>query len=101
MALLEMATLKKALAETHPDVVAEFYLVSVDPERDTPERIDEYVSYFDDSFKGLTGDLAEIRMKSEWGRRDHFLIPPSPFHHHSHKIASQPLKHTPKIKFYC
>ena len=30
-------------------------LVSVDPERDTPERLKEYVKYFDESFVGATG----------------------------------------------
>ena len=30
-------------------------LVSVDPERDTPERLKEYVKYFDKSFVGATG----------------------------------------------
>jgi len=30
-------------------------LVSVDPERDTPERLKEYVKYFNESFVGATG----------------------------------------------
>ena len=30
-------------------------LVSVDPERDTPARLREYVSHFDPSFRGVTG----------------------------------------------
>jgi protein SCO1/2 len=32
-------------------------LVSVDPERDTPERLREYVSHFDPSFRGVTGTV--------------------------------------------
>ena len=35
-------------------------MISVDPERDTPERLAEYVAAFDDSFVGLTGSPAEI-----------------------------------------
>lgn len=35
-------------------------MVSVDPERDTPERLAEYVSFFDDSFVGVTGTPEEI-----------------------------------------
>ncbi|UFH49431.1 SCO family protein [Pseudomonas sp. KNUC1026] len=31
------------------------YLVSVDPARDTPARLKEYLGYFDKSFKGLSG----------------------------------------------
>jgi len=37
-----------------------FYLVSVDPRRDTPERLEEYVTYFDQDFRGLTGDPASL-----------------------------------------
>ncbi|HNB51170.1 MAG TPA: SCO family protein [Anaerolineales bacterium] len=41
----------------------QFIMISVDPERDTPERLGEYVTYFDPSFIGVTGEpdkLAEI-----------------------------------------
>jgi len=36
-------------------------LVSVDPERDTPEVMKQYVGYFGDDIVGITGELAEIR----------------------------------------
>ena len=35
-------------------------LVSVDPERDTPEVMGRYVNYFGDNNLGVTGDLAEL-----------------------------------------
>ena len=35
-------------------------LVSVDPERDTPESLAQYVAYFGDDNLGITGDLAEL-----------------------------------------
>lgn len=35
-------------------------MVSVDPERDTPQALQEYVSYFDPSFIGLTGTESEV-----------------------------------------
>jgi len=35
-------------------------LVSVDPERDTPERLAAYVRFFDPAFLGATGSLASI-----------------------------------------
>jgi protein SCO1/2 len=44
-----------------PDVV----LVSVDPGRDTPQRLAEYVAFFDPSFTGVTGDPAQIASLSE------------------------------------
>ncbi|MBI5682719.1 MAG: SCO family protein, partial [Deltaproteobacteria bacterium] len=34
--------------------------ISVDPSRDTPERLKEYVPYFNPSFIGLTGTEVEI-----------------------------------------
>ena len=34
--------------------------VTVDPERDTPERLREYLAHFDDSFLGLTGSPGEL-----------------------------------------
>ena len=35
-------------------------LLSVDPERDTPERMRDYVQFFDSSFMGVTGTAAAI-----------------------------------------
>ncbi|HEY8520945.1 MAG TPA: SCO family protein [Gammaproteobacteria bacterium] len=60
LALVQLAELKKILAETEPGVATAYYLVSVDPARDTPERLRDYVTYFDPGFRGLTGPLAEI-----------------------------------------
>jgi len=34
--------------------------VTVDPDRDTPDRVQEYVSFFDPSFIGLSGDLSVL-----------------------------------------
>ncbi len=45
-----------ALAEEPPRVV----LVSVDPERDTPEKLAGYVPRFNPSFRGYTGDFDQI-----------------------------------------
>ncbi len=36
-------------------------LVSVDPERDTPDKLAQYVNYFGDDNLGITGDLDELR----------------------------------------
>tara|TARA_R110001583_G_scaffold78827_1_gene213450 strand:- start:497 stop:1120 length:624 start_codon:yes stop_codon:yes gene_type:complete len=35
--------------------------VSVDPQRDTPERLAEYVDFFGDNIVGLTGDEPQLR----------------------------------------
>lgn len=41
------------------------YLVSVDPARDTPARLKEYLGYFDKSFKGLSGPPATLAKFSD------------------------------------
>lgn len=44
------------------------YFVSVDPERDTPEVLGEYVGWVSDKITGLTGEPAEIeKMTEAWG----------------------------------
>ena len=40
-------------------------LVSVDPERDTTERLKDYVKYFNESFTGVTGTPEELRKFAE------------------------------------
>lgn len=36
-------------------------MVSVDPNRDTPRQLKQYLSYFDPAFRGLTGDLESVQ----------------------------------------
>ncbi len=60
LTLVELAALKQLLAAELPDERTEYFLVSVDPERDTPERLREYVAYFDPEFRGLTGAPPEL-----------------------------------------
>jgi protein SCO1/2 len=60
LTLVELADVKKRLAERAPGAAVSVYFVSVDPQRDTPARLHEYVTYFDPDFRGLTGDVAEI-----------------------------------------
>jgi protein SCO1/2 len=45
-----------------------FVMVSVDPDRDTPERMKEYLEFFDPEFIGLTGSPEELTpVKQEFG----------------------------------
>lgn len=39
-------------------------MVSVDPQRDSPERMQQYVTYFDPTFIGMTGEMEEIQKAS-------------------------------------
>lgn len=40
---------------------ADFVFVSVDPERDTPEKLDRYVRYFNPRIQGATGSEAALK----------------------------------------
>jgi protein SCO1/2 len=56
-----MASLKRVRAELGEDGEAmQVVMVTVDPERDTPEALAEYLSHFDRSFIGLSGDKEAI-----------------------------------------
>ena len=45
-----------------------FFFISVDPERDTPEVIKDYLSNFDNNFIGITGEPEKIFLLSQsWG----------------------------------
>ena len=48
------------LAAAGEDEVPRIVLVSVDPERDTPDALAEYIGYFGDGNLGITGELAEV-----------------------------------------
>jgi protein SCO1 len=52
------AELANHMAEDELPII---YLVSVDPGRDTPEKLAQYLAFFDPAFKGLTGDDRQLR----------------------------------------
>jgi protein SCO1/2 len=56
LTLVELAKVNELLAGEQRGDDIEYYLVSVDPKRDTPARLREYVAYFDTAFHGLSGD---------------------------------------------
>lgn len=59
--LSRLAKAKDMLADLEPADRPEIVFVSVDPMRDTADKLDPYVSHFDPEFTGLTGDLTEIQ----------------------------------------
>lgn len=64
MTLATLDQVDAMLAEAggaRPDVL----MISVDPARDTPEKLAEYVPYFNDRFTGVTGSAGEIRQLTE------------------------------------
>ncbi|MDZ4730542.1 MAG: SCO family protein [Xanthomonadales bacterium] len=52
---------KELLGKLDASEMPVIYLVSVDPDRDTPQKLAEYLSFFDPALKGLTGDDRQLR----------------------------------------
>jgi protein SCO1 len=57
--MAEMKLVMDGLGDAASSVQVVF--VSVDPERDTPEKIQKYVEHFNSNFIGLTGTLEELQ----------------------------------------
>jgi len=61
-----LAELNQALDKLGDDADrVQVIFITVDPERDTPERVQEYVNHFNSSFVGLSGTEAEL--SRVWG----------------------------------
>lgn len=58
--LTALAELLPKLQRSLPGVKWQIVFLSVDPNRDTPKRIDEFVHYFDKQFIGMTGTRSMI-----------------------------------------
>ena len=56
--LSKLATVKEMLGEDGDDM--QVVMVTVDPERDTTDVLEKYMSHFDPTFIGLSGDPADI-----------------------------------------
>jgi protein SCO1/2 len=54
--LAELARAHRLLIESGLDAGNQFVFVSVDPQRDSPQRLAQYVTFFDAKFIGATGD---------------------------------------------
>lgn len=66
--LQKLTVARRQIAEKMPEsadegdaALPEIVLISVDPERDTPEILEKYVEYFGDGITGVTGTVDEIR----------------------------------------
>jgi protein SCO1/2 len=60
-ALFDLQQVHEALSgEDQPEPQHEVIFVSVDPERDTPERLKEYAAYFHPDFVAVTGSAEQL-----------------------------------------
>ena len=57
-----MAAVRKAFRLLGPQAdQIQLLMITVDPERDTPEKLHEYLDFFDPRFVGLIGNVEEVR----------------------------------------
>ncbi|MGI9201023.1 MAG: SCO family protein [Woeseiaceae bacterium] len=61
MTLQVLANAQQLLADDGHDELPRIVLVSVDPERDTPDILGQYVAHFGDDSVGITGELTEVK----------------------------------------
>jgi protein SCO1/2 len=55
-----LADMVKAIDDVDVSSALQIYFVSVDPERDSPEILAEYVTYFNPAFHGATAPLEQL-----------------------------------------
>lgn len=55
-----LAQAYQGLQENSTQGLPQIIMLSVDPNRDTVEKLNQYVPYFDNNFLGLTGELSDI-----------------------------------------
>lgn len=55
-----LAQAEKQLADLPPELMPQVVLISVDPQRDTPQQLASYVKFFSPSFTGVTGTQGAI-----------------------------------------
>ena len=68
----------------------QFVFISVDPNRDTASKLGQYVSYFDTSFLGVTGDNAQLgNLAGQLGAAYQLAITPG--------IENYPVYHTAAV----
>lgn len=65
MTLQVLAAARQQLADAGEETLPRIVLVSVDPERDTPELMGRYVGYFGEGNLGITGTVEGIRQLTD------------------------------------
>jgi len=83
LTMTALAETNKLLADLPAERRPRVLMISVDPERDTPERLAGYVRAFDPTFGGATGTKAEI---DELARRIGVLVATRPLEGGSYTV---------------
>ena len=75
--LATLADVRRKIASESARDVPQVVLVSVDPDRDTPPVLAQYVAHFDPSFTGVTGDSEAIETLTQALGVAVFIGPPA------------------------
>ena len=59
--IYKLAEIKNGIKEDLPSANFNTVLVTLDPDRDSSERLDEYICYFDETMLGITGTYENIQ----------------------------------------
>ena len=58
--IFKLGQIKQQISKELPNVNLQILFITLDPERDSTERLREYLGFFDPSMTGLTGDVTKI-----------------------------------------
>ena len=85
--LYKLANVKSELQLTNQDEDLTTVMITVDPERDTPEKLKTYLANFDESFIGLTG--SRVALENAAAEFNTFLDKPPEHVNTTHHNGSQ------------
>ncbi len=60
LTLAQLNIVDRQLKQRQADQGIQYLLISVDPRRDTPERLAEYTQFFNPAFQGATGETEQL-----------------------------------------
>ena len=58
--IFKLGQIKQQISKELPNVNLQILFITLDPERDSTERLREYLGFFNTSMIGLTGDISKI-----------------------------------------
>lgn len=58
--IFKLGQIKQQISKELPNVNLKILFITLDPERDSTERLREYLGFFDPSITGLTGEITKI-----------------------------------------
>lgn len=97
LTLLELSKMQKILARENLDQNNTYLFISVDPARDTPERLGKYVPYFNPKFQGATGTPEQLAgLAKQFGV--YYKIPDAPEGNYTVDHSSTVLLIDPQIR---